>query len=186
MLDDSKSLDTQVKFVNACPIYTEEMTKEYLAQQHEAVIKQDSGLMKTGWKNSLNFKDKYDQCSLAFEEMITQYTDMTDGYLGRKSIAEYRTALTPWESRSVYSTSYRVGPRQRAPERDNVDDTLKERSVKPATTEWASLVVFDLKKDGTLRFCVYSRRSNAITVRDTYPVPRMDESIDSLGQAKIF
>ncbi len=37
-----------------------------------------------------------------------------------------------------------------------------------------------------VRFCVDYRKLNAITVRDTYPIPHMDECIDSLGSAKMF
>ena len=45
--------------------------------------------------------------------------------------------------------------------------------------------MFAPKKDGTLRFCVDYRRLNAITVRDSHPILRMDECIDSLGDARI-
>ena len=42
------------------------------------------------------------------------------------------------------------------------------------------------KKDGKLRFCVDYRRLNTMTVKDSYPLPRMDECIDSLGDASVF
>jgi len=42
------------------------------------------------------------------------------------------------------------------------------------------------KKDGTLRFCVDYRLLNVMTNKDSYPLPRMDECIDSLGEATIF
>jgi hypothetical protein len=42
------------------------------------------------------------------------------------------------------------------------------------------------KPDGSLRFCVDYRKLNAITVSDTYPLPRINECIDSLGEAAIF
>ena len=42
------------------------------------------------------------------------------------------------------------------------------------------------KPDGSLRFCIDYRRLNAITIRDSYPLPRMDECVDSLGEANIF
>jgi Reverse transcriptase (RNA-dependent DNA polymerase) len=37
-----------------------------------------------------------------------------------------------------------------------------------------------------MRFCIYYRRLNAVTVRDSYPLPRMAECIDSLGDASVF
>ena len=42
------------------------------------------------------------------------------------------------------------------------------------------------KKDGTKRFCVDYRRLNAVTIKDAYPVPRIDETFDALGGAKWF
>jgi hypothetical protein len=63
---------------------------------------------------------------------------------------------------------------------------LKAEVIEPATSEWASKIVFVAKPDGSTRFCVDYRRLNAVTVRDSYPLPRMDECIDSLGDAKIF
>jgi hypothetical protein len=58
--------------------------------------------------------------------------------------------------------------------------------IEPAPCEWASPIVLVPKPHGSLRFCVDCRKLNAITVPDTYPLPRMDECIDLLGEAVIF
>ena len=42
------------------------------------------------------------------------------------------------------------------------------------------------KKDGSLRFCVDFRRLNAMTKKDVYPLPRVDDILDTLGDAKYF
>lgn len=42
------------------------------------------------------------------------------------------------------------------------------------------------KKDGTLRICVDYRKLNALTIRDSYPIPHMEECINSLGDATMF
>jgi Reverse transcriptase (RNA-dependent DNA polymerase) len=63
---------------------------------------------------------------------------------------------------------------------------LKAEVIESATSEWASQFVLVAKPDGSTRFCVDYRKLNAITVRYSYPLPRMDECIDSLGDAKIF
>jgi Reverse transcriptase (RNA-dependent DNA polymerase) len=63
---------------------------------------------------------------------------------------------------------------------------LQAGVIAPANAVWASPIVIVPKPDGSTRICVYYRRLNAITVRDSYPLPRMHESIDSLGDARIF
>jgi len=58
--------------------------------------------------------------------------------------------------------------------------------IEPTSSEWGFPVVLVPKKDGTLRFCVEYRLLNAVSERDSYPLPRMDECIDSLGEAKVL
>jgi hypothetical protein len=71
-------------------------------------------------------------------------------------------------------------------ERQEVFRMLKAGVIEPASTDWASPVVLVPKPDGTMRFCVDYRKLNAMTSRDTYRLPRMDECIYSLGNASIF
>jgi hypothetical protein len=67
-----------------------------------------------------------------------------------------------------------------------VEKIFRSGFIEPATSEWASPVVLFPKPDGSLRLCIDYRKLNAITVCDTYPLPRMDEYIDSLGDAVVF
>jgi hypothetical protein len=63
---------------------------------------------------------------------------------------------------------------------------LKARVIEPANSDWASPVVLVPKPDGSMRFCIDYRRLHNLTVRELYLLPRMDECIDSLGDARIF
>ncbi len=56
----------------------------------------------------------------------------------------------------------------------------------PASTEWSSPVVFGPKPDGRWRFCVDYWRLDALSLKNSYPLPRKDECIDSFGDAKFF
>ena len=67
-----------------------------------------------------------------------------------------------------------------------IDDMLDRNIIEKSNSPWASGVVLAKKKDGSLRFCVDYRRLNAATVKDAYPLPRIDESLDSLSGAKWF
>ena len=58
--------------------------------------------------------------------------------------------------------------------------------IQPSNSPWNSPVVLVKKKNGDIRFCVDYRALNEVTKRDTYPLPRIDDSIDSLSGASIF
>lgn len=63
---------------------------------------------------------------------------------------------------------------------------LQEEFVEQTKTEWVSSIVFEPKKDGLLNFCVNYRRLNAMTVRNSFFLPSMNECINFLGEARIF
>jgi hypothetical protein len=58
--------------------------------------------------------------------------------------------------------------------------------LEPSNSEWAAPTVFMPKPDFFQRFCVDYRRLKEVTLRDAYPLPRMDDCLDSLGSAKVF
>ncbi|XP_075141571.1 uncharacterized protein LOC142217277 [Leptodactylus fuscus] len=58
--------------------------------------------------------------------------------------------------------------------------------VKESQSPWAAPVVLVRKKDGSLRFCVDYRKLNAATVKDAFPLPRIEESLTALQRAKYF
>lgn len=63
---------------------------------------------------------------------------------------------------------------------------LAENNIGPAQTDLTALAVLVLMKDGTRRFCVDYLKRNAVGKRDVYPIPRVDQCIDSLGNTTIF
>jgi hypothetical protein len=81
---------------------------------------------------------------------------------------------------------YRSGPPIREEERKEVERMLSMKVIEPSTSEWAAPVVLVPKPDGSIRFCIDYRKLNSITERDMYPLPRMDDCIDSLGDARVF
>lgn len=67
-----------------------------------------------------------------------------------------------------------------------ISDMEKKGIVKPSISPWASPVVLVPKKDGTTRFCIDYRRLNAITKKDVYPLPRIEDILDTIGRAQYF
>ena len=119
-------------------------------------------------------------------EMLDSHSEMwTPGKLGEINVTEHQIELVP-NSRAIRSQPYRQGPATREVVAKNIREMIEADVIEPAQSEWASPVVLVPKKDGTLRFCVDYRKLNAVTVSDTYPLPRIDDCIDSLGNATIF
>lgn len=58
--------------------------------------------------------------------------------------------------------------------------------IEPANSKCAAPVLIAPEKDGMLRFCINYRKLNAMDMKASYPVPRMDEFIDTLGDPGIF
>jgi hypothetical protein len=80
-------------------------------------------------------------------------------------------------------SSHRVSPKEQEVISQEVQKMLKAGVIRPSKSNWAFPVVIARKKDGGPRFCNDYRRLNAITKRDSYPLPRIDELLDQLGKA---
>ena len=98
---------------------------------------------------------------------------------------EHRISLAEG-TRPIRSMPYRKGPAMREMFANEVKKSLNAEVIEPASTEWASPVVLVPKKGGSLRFYVDYRRLNACTLADSYLFPRMNDCIDSLGDATVF
>ena len=117
--------------------------------------------------------------------MLEGFSSMYNGELGAINVTEHSIDLQPG-TRPVHTNPYREGPKTREIVKAEVERQLKAGVIEPSQSAWASPVVIVPKPDGTPRFCVDYRRLNAVTVRDSYPLPRMDDCIDSLGHARVF
>ena len=70
--------------------------------------------------------------------------------------------------------------------RKEIEMLMEYDMIEPSKSPWACGVVMAKKKGGKLRFCCDFRYLNAVTIKDAYPIPRIDESLSKLGDAKFF
>jgi hypothetical protein len=68
----------------------------------------------------------------------------------------------------------------------HLEKMLKRRVIRPSKSPWASPILLADKKNGKVRFCVDYRRLNEVTVKDAYPLPRMEEILAVLGTSAFY
>jgi hypothetical protein len=85
-----------------------------------------------------------------------------------------------------YRKSYRLSPAEQQEVKQQVADLLEKGYIEPSCSPYGAPVLFVQKKDGTLRMCVDYRALNKVTVRDRYPLPRIDDLLDKIGKCSVF
>lgn len=71
-------------------------------------------------------------------------------------------------------------------EEGHLDKMLEAGVIQPSSSDWASAPVLVRKKDGNVRWCVDYRALNKVTVKDTYPLPLIEECMDTLAGNRWF
>jgi len=77
-------------------------------------------------------------------------------------------------------------PNQLAEMKEQLQALLDKGFIRPSSSPWGCPAIFMKKKDETLRMCVDYRPLNAVTVKNKYPLPRIDLLFDQLSKAKVF
>jgi hypothetical protein len=67
-----------------------------------------------------------------------------------------------------------------------LEELLKKGYIRPSVSPSGGPVLFVKKKYGTLRLCINFRQLNKVTIKNKYPLPRIDDLFDQLKDAKIF
>ena len=80
----------------------------------------------------------------------------------------------------------RFSPEQETYISEETQRLLEGDVIEPSTSPWSAQVVLASKKDGSYRYCVDFRRLNSVTVKEHYPIPKVEDMIDSLAGAKFF
>ena len=81
---------------------------------------------------------------------------------------------------------YRMAPKELKELKEQLRELLEQGFIRPSTSPWGAPVLFVKKKDGSMRLCIDYRQLNKVTVRNRYPLPRIDDLFDQLEGACCF
>jgi hypothetical protein len=96
-------------------------------------------------------------------------------------VIELKPGMAPISRRS-----YRMPPNELAELKTQLQDLLEKGFIQPSSSPWGCPAIFVKKKDQTLRMCVDYRPLNEVTIKNKYPLPRIDILFDQLTGARVF
>ncbi|KAL1225460.1 RNA-directed DNA polymerase-like protein [Cardamine amara subsp. amara] len=79
-----------------------------------------------------------------------------------------------------------MAPAEMSELKKQLEELLSKGFIRPSTSPWGAPVLFVKKKDGSFRLCIDYRGLNRVTVKNNYPLPRIDELLDQLRGATWF
>ena len=97
-----------------------------------------------------------------------------------------QSAIRTVDHPPIYSKQYPTSEADQLVKQEETRKLLERGQIEESTSPWSSPVVLVKKKDKTIRFCIDYRRLNAVTIKDAFPLPRIDEIFDQLTHATYF
>jgi hypothetical protein len=116
--------------------------------------------------------------------LLNEFSDLFDKEgqnLGVTDKVEHSVVTT---GEPIRQRAYRTSFFERREIQRQVDDMLKQGLIKFSESAWAHPVVLVKKKTGEYRFCVDYRKLNAVTVRNSYPLPRISDILTQIGNSR--
>eukprot|EP00731_Ephydatia_muelleri_P024410 Em0016g681a len=116
--------------------------------------------------------------------LLEEYSELfSDGELGRTSKVKHGISTS---GPPIRQPIRRQPVALRKTVQEEIHKMLKNKVIRPSTSPWSSPIIMVRKKDGSWRFCIDFRKLNSVTHKDAYPLPRIDETLESLAGSTIF
>ncbi|KAL0554253.1 hypothetical protein IC582_008170 [Cucumis melo] len=126
--------------------------------------------------------------SLSSEPVVTDYPDVfpeeLPGLPPHREV-EFAIELEPGTV-PISRAPYRMAPAELKELKVQLQELLDKGFIRPSVSPWGAPVLFVKKKDGSMRLCIDYRELNKVTVKNRYPLPRIDDLFDQLQGATVF
>ena len=140
-----------------------------------------------GWLASLTLEDE-ERPDLDLPRVVCEYVDVFPDELPGlppQRVVNFGIELHPGTS-PISMTPHRMAPVELQELRVQLQELLDKGFIRPSTSPWGAPVLFAKKKDKTLRLCIDYRQLNRITIKNWYPLPRIDDLFDQLRGARVY
>nr|GFA96119.1 putative reverse transcriptase domain-containing protein [Tanacetum cinerariifolium] len=126
--------------------------------------------------------------SIHDQPIVSEFPDVfPDELLGIPPVrkVEFSIELIP-EAEPISKAPYRMAPIELKELKDQLQELLERGFIRSSVSPWGAPVLFVKKKDGSMRLCIDYRELNKITIRNRYPLPRIDDLLYQLHGAMHF
>jgi hypothetical protein len=118
------------------------------------------------------------------EEFMDVFLEELPGMSPEREV-EFYIDLIPGTT-PIAKRPYRMAPTELAELKLQIADLQQKGYIRPNSSPWGAPVLFISKKDGSMRMCIDYRSLNEVTIKNKYPLPRIDDLFDQLQGAKYF
>jgi hypothetical protein len=122
-----------------------------------------------------------------FQQLLKDYADIcaqSQTEIGQTNITKHRIIIQ--DAVPISQPPYRCNPKYKQFLQEEVLRMEQQELIRKSASPWASPVVIVDKKEGDKCLCINYRKLNAITKADVYPLPRIDDMLESFGEATWF
>ena len=118
------------------------------------------------------------------KNLLLEFSDVFDENLGHTTILTHE--INTGNSAPIKQHPRRIPFAHRDESERQIADMLDKGIIRESTSPWSSPIILVKKKDGEMRFCIDYRKLNTVTTGQAHPLPRVDDILDSLGDAHYF
>ena len=129
-----------------------------------------------------------ERSDLDLPRVVCKYVDVFLVELPRlppRRVVDFGIELHPG-TLPISMTPHRMAPVELQELRVQLKELLDKGFIRPSTSPWGALVLFAKKKDKTLRLCINYRQLNRVTIKNRYPLLRIDDLFDQLRGARVY
>jgi len=119
--------------------------------------------------------------------LLMEYSDvfsLSSSGLGRTTVTKHH--INTGDAQPVHLLPRRIPQARREEVKRLIHEMLDQGAIQHSDSPWSSPVVLVKKKDGSTRFCIDYRKVNEVTRKDAYPLPRVDDTLETLVGSKYF
>ena len=141
----------------------------------------------TSWLASLTLEDEVRQ-DMSLPRVVSEYEDVFQDKLPGlppPRDVDFFIELHPG-TLPISMTPNRMAPVELQELKVQIQELLGKGFIRPSTSPWGAPVLFVMKKDKTLQLCIDYRQLNSLTIKNRYPLPRIDDLFDQVRGARVY